>query len=179
MAVSITIIKELRELTSASVSDCKKALDDAKGDIKKASELIRQRGLEIAAKKASRAANQGRIEAYVHTGNKIGVMVEVNCETDFVARNDEFIRFCRDVAMQIAATDPEALRREDIPADEVKDLSDAQKEDYFKARVLMDQPFIKDPKQSVKDYLTATVAKIGENIVVRRYSRFKLGEEKP
>ncbi|MDD5019930.1 MAG: translation elongation factor Ts [Candidatus Omnitrophica bacterium] len=177
MAVSIEIIKELRELTSASVSDCKKALDDAKGDIKKASELIRQRGLEIATKKASRAANQGRIEAYVHTGSKIGVMVEINCETDFVARNEGFIRFCKDIAMQVAATDPEALRREDIPAEEIKDLNDAQKEDFFKVRVLLDQPFIKDPKQSIKDYLTATVAKIGENIVIRRYSRFKLGED--
>jgi elongation factor Ts len=177
MAVSIAIIKELRELTAASVSDCKKALDDAKGDIKKASELLKQRGLEIAAKKASRAANQGRIEAYVHTGNKIGVMVEINCETDFVARNDEFARFAKDIAMQVAATDPQCLKREDVPANEIKDLNDAQKEDYFKVRCLMDQPFIKDPKQSIKDYLTATVAKIGENIVIRRYCRFKLGED--
>ena len=177
MAVSIEIIKELRELTAASVADCKKALDDAHGDLKKASELLRVRGLEIAAKKASRATNQGRVESYVHTGNKIGVMVEINCETDFVARNEDFVRFTRDIAMQIAATDPQVVRREEIQPDEVKDLNDAQKEDYFKVRCLEDQPFIKDPKTSIKGYLTAIVAKLGENIVIRRFCRFKLGED--
>ena len=115
MAVSIEVIKQLREATSASVSDCKNALDEAKGDLHKASEILKKKGLEIAAKKASRAANQGRIEAYVHTGNKIGVLVEINCETDFVARNEEVIRFAKDVALQIAASAPKFLKIDEVP----------------------------------------------------------------
>lgn len=169
-------IKELRDLTMASVSDCKKALDDAHGDMTKACELLKKRGLEIAAKKASRAANQGRIEAYVHTGNKIGVVLEVNCETDFVARNEEFIRFTKDVAMQIAASAPLYVNREQVPCEAIADVKEAHREEYFKTHCLMDQAFIRDPKQSIKDYLTATVARIGENIVVRRFCRFKIGE---
>ncbi len=177
MAVSIEIIKQLRELTLASVSDCKAALDEAKGDLKAASEILKKRGLEIAAKKASRAANQGRVEAYVHHGNKIGVLLEVNCETDFVARNEEFIRFTKDVAMQIAATEPKHLKAEDVPSDVIGDFNDQQKQDYYKVHCLLSQPFIKDPKVSIQDYLTSIVAKIGENIVVRRFCRFKLGED--
>ncbi|OIO36034.1 MAG: hypothetical protein AUJ74_04220 [Candidatus Omnitrophica bacterium CG1_02_44_16] len=177
MAVPIEIIKQLRELTSASVSDCKKALDDAKGDIHKASDLLKKRGLEIAAKKATRAANQGRVEAYIHHGSKIGVLVEVNSETDFVARNEEFIRFTKDVAMQIAATDPRYLKKEDVPSDALADLNDKQKNDFFKVNCLLSQPFIKDDKLSIGEYLTNIIAKIGENIVVRRFSRFRLGED--
>ena len=152
MAVSIEVIKQLREATSASVSDCKNALDEAKGDLHKASEILKKRGLEIAAKKASRAANQGRIEAYVHMGNKIGVLVEINCETDFVARNEEFIRFAKDVAMQIAASDPKFLKTEDVPSEALKDLSDKEKSDYFKAHCLLQQPFIKDDKLTIQDH---------------------------
>jgi len=177
MAISIEMIKQLRELTSASVSDCKVALDDSKGDFHKAAELIKKRGLEIAAKKSSRAANQGRVEAYIHHGNKIGVLVEVNCETDFVGRNEEFIRFTKDVAMQIAATDPRYLKKEDVAAEVLADMSDKQKADFFKVNCLMSQPFIKDDKLTIQDYLTAIVAKIGENIVVRRFVRFRLGED--
>ena len=177
MAVSIEIIKQLRELTSASVSDCKNALDDAKGDMRLAAELLKKRGLEIAAKKATRAANQGRVEAYIHHGNKIGVLVEINCETDFVARNEEFIRFSKDVAMQIAATDPRYLKKEDVPKDVTIELNDKQKNDFFKVSCLLSQPFIKDDKMTIQDYLTSIVAKIGENIVVRRFSRFRLGED--
>ena len=176
MAVSIEVIKKLREATSASVSDCKNALDEAKGDLHKASEILKKRGLEIAAKKASRAANQGRVEAYVHTGNKIGVLVEINCETDFVARNEEFIRFAKDVAMQIAASAPKFLKTEEVPSEELKDLNDKGKSDYFKAYCLLQQPFIKDDKLTIQDYLISLVAKIGENIVIRRFSRFKIGE---
>ena len=176
MAVSIEVIKQLREATSASVSDCKNALDEAKGDLHKASEILKKRGLEIAAKKASRAANQGRVEAYVHTGNKIGVLVEINCETDFVARNEEFIRFAKDVAMQIAASAPKFLKTEEVPSEELKDLNDKGKSDYFKVHCLMQQPFIKDDKLTIQDYLISLVAKIGENIVIRRFSRFKIGE---
>ena len=176
MAVSIEVIKKLREATSASVSDCKNALDEAKGDLHKASEILKKRGLEIAAKKASRAANQGRVEAYVHTGNKIGVLVEINCETDFVARNEEFIRFAKDVALQIAASAPKFLKIEEVPSETLKDLNDKGKSDYFKVHCLMQQPFIKDDKLTIQDYLISLVAKIGENIVIRRFSRFKIGE---
>ena len=176
MAVSIEVIKKLREATSASVSDCKNALDEAKGDLHKASEILKKRGLEIAAKKASRAANQGRVEAYVHTGNKIGVLVEINCETDFVARNEEFIRFAKDVALQIAASAPKFLKTEEVPSEELKDLNDKGKSDYFKAYCLLQQPFIKDDKLTIQDYLTSLVAKIGENIIIRKFSRFKIGE---
>ncbi|HQP91500.1 MAG TPA: elongation factor Ts [Candidatus Omnitrophota bacterium] len=177
MAVSIEMIKELRELTSASVSDCKAALDEARGDLHKAAELIKKRGLEIAAKKSSRAANQGRVESYIHHGNKIGVLVEVNCETDFVARNEEFICFTKDVALQITATDPRYLKKEDVPADVLVDMNDKQKADFFKVNCLLSQPFIKDDKLTIQDYLTSIVAKIGENIIVRRFVRFRLGED--
>lgn len=177
MPVSIELIKELRILTSASVSDCKTALDEAKGDLRLASEILKKRGLEIAAKKASRAANQGRIEAYVHLGNKIGVLLEVNCETDFVARNDEFIRFSKDLTLQIAAASPKYVKREDVPVEVLKGFNDKEKEDYFKVHCLLDQPFIKDQNVTIKDCLTATIAKIGENVVVRRFTRFRIGEE--
>ncbi len=176
MAVAIEVIKQLRELTSASVADCKKALDEAKGDLKGAAEVLKKRGLEIAAKKASRVANQGRIEGYVHNGNKIGVLVEVNCETDFVARNEEFIRFCKDVAMQVTASDPKFLKAEDVPAEQVKGLDDKAKKDYIKSHCLLSQPFIKDEKLTIQDYLTQSIAKIGENIVIRRFIRYKVGE---
>ncbi|MFA5038222.1 MAG: translation elongation factor Ts [Candidatus Omnitrophota bacterium] len=177
MAVSIELIKQLRDMTLASVADCKKALDDAQGDLAKASVLLKKRGLEIAAKKASRAANQGRIEAYVHTGNKIGVVLEVNCETDFVARNEEFVRFTKDVAMQIAASAPLCVNIEEVPAQALAEFNEAQRQDYAKTHCLLDQPFIRDPKQTIRDYLTSIVARLGENIVVRRFCRFKIGEE--
>lgn len=177
MAVSIELIKELRVLTSASVSDCKMALDEAKGDLRLASELLKKRGLDIAAKKASRAANQGRIEAYVHLGNKIGVLLEVNCETDFVARNEEFVRFTKDVALQIAATAPKFVKREDVAEETLKDFNAKEKEDFYKVHCLLDQPFIKDDKKTIKDYLLSVVAKMGENIIVKRFSRFRVGEE--
>jgi elongation factor Ts len=176
MAVAIEVIKQLRELTCASVSDCKKALDDARGDMAKAAELLKQRGLEIAAKKASRTTNQGRIEGYVHAGNKIGVLVEVNCETDFVARNEEFTAFCRNVAMQIAAADPGHIREEDIPAEAVKDLDEKMKKDYVKTHCLLSQAYIRDASMTIKDYLTSVVAKLGENINIRRFIRYKIGE---
>lgn len=177
MAVSIEMIKQLRELTSASVSDCKSALDQADGDFHLAAEFLKKRGLEIAAKKASRATKQGRVEAYIHHGNKIGVLVEVNCETDFVGRNEEFIRFVKDAAMQIAATDPRYLKKEDVPADVLGNTNEKQKADFFKVNCLLSQPFIKDEKMTIQDYLTSIVAKIGENIVVRRFVRYRLGED--
>lgn len=177
MAVSVDVIKKLRDLTLASIAACKTALEEAGGDLKHAQEILKKKGLEIAAKKATRAANQGRIESYVHTGNKIGVLVEINCETDFVARNEEFVRFTKDVAMQIAASDPKYIREEDVPSDDIANFDDKRKKEFLKANCLLNQAFIKDPKVTINDCLTNIISRIGENIVVRRFCRFKLGEE--
>ncbi|MDD5044143.1 MAG: translation elongation factor Ts [Candidatus Omnitrophica bacterium] len=174
MQVSLDLIKELRKTTSASVADCRKALEDAGSDIKKAMEILRKRGLEIAQKKQDRAVHEGRVESYVHLGNKIGVLLEVNCETDFVARNDDFRQFTKDVAMQIAAVSPRYIKKEDVPQEILESYKD--KEAYYKENCLLLQPFIKDPGMTIQDYLTSIIAKIGENIVIRRFTRYKLGE---
>lgn len=174
MKISLDLIKELREMTSSSIAHCKKALEESKGDIKKAAELLRKQGLEIAAKKQSRAAKEGRIEAYVHLGNKIGVLVEVNCESDFVARNSDFCQFTKDLSMQIAACSPAYLKSEDVPKDILE--HEKNKEEFFKNNCLLEQPFVKDPGITVKDYLGSIVAKLGENIVIRRFIRYKIGE---
>jgi elongation factor Ts len=174
MKIPVGLIKELRERTSASVMDCKQALQDAKGDIQKAAQLLRKRGLEIAAKKQDRVVGEGRIEAYVHHGNKIGVLLEVNCETDFVARNSDFCQFTKDIAMQIAACNPTYIKREDVPAQVLKKEKD--KELFFKDNCLLEQVFIKDPTLTIKDYLGSLIAKVGENIVIRRFVRYKIGE---
>jgi len=168
--MSLNAIKELRELTNCGIVDCKKALEQAGGDLKKAKELLREKGLQMALKKASRAANEGRIEAYVHNGNKIGVVVEVNCETDFVARNESFIQFSKDLSMHIAAMAPVYLKKEDVPADVVAGGAD------LKAVCLLEQPFVKDTSKSIQDLLNELVAKIGENIVIGRFVRYKIGE---
>jgi elongation factor Ts len=172
--ISIDLIKELREITSSSVAHCKKALEESKGDIKKAAVLLRKQGLEIAAKKQSRAAKEGRIEAYVHHGNKIGVLLEVSCESDFVARNEGFIQFAKDLAMQIAATSPLYLKQEDVPVEVLE--NEKSKEDFYKNHCLLEQPFVKDSSITIKDYLGSIVAKIGENIIIRRFIRYKIGE---
>jgi len=174
MKISLETIKDLRQMTSASVADCKKALEESGGDLEKARDLLRKRGLEIAAKVQGRMAREGRIEAYVHTGNKIGVLLEVNCETDFVARNDDFQRFTKDVAMQIAALNPAYIKKEDVPKDVLKE--EKNKEEFFKGHCLIQQPFIKDPAITVGDYLTNLTAKLAENIVIRRFTRYKIGE---
>lgn len=175
MKLDISLVKKLRDITLASVSDCKKALEETNGDIEKAVELLRKRGLEIAAKKSQRAAHEGRIEAYVHLGNKIGVLIEVNCETDFVARSDDFCRFTKDLALQIAASNPLYIKKEDVPKKEIKNF-EGKKEEYFKVNCLLEQIFIKDSTITIKDYLASLVAKIGENIIIRRFTRYKLGE---
>ncbi len=174
MKIPVELIKELREATCSSVAHCKKALEEAKGDIKKAAELLRKQGLEIAAKKQTRAAKEGRVEAYIHHGNKVGAMIEVDCESDFVAKNEEFSRFTRDLAMQITATSPLYIKKEDVPAEVVE--HEKNKEEFYKNHCLMEQPFVKDPSITVKDYLGTIVSKLGENIVVRRFTRFKVGE---
>lgn len=174
MGISLDSIKELRKMTCASIVHCKKALQETEGDIKKAVELLRKQGLEIAAKKEGRAAKEGRIEAYVHLGNKIGVLLEVDCESDFVARNNDFCQFTKDLAMQIAACDPLYIKKDAVPDECLKQEKD--KEEFYKNNCLLEQPFIKDPAITIKEYLASLVAKIGENIVIRRFIRYKVGE---
>ncbi|MCK9594727.1 MAG: elongation factor Ts [Candidatus Omnitrophica bacterium] len=176
MEISVSLIKELRELSAASISDCKKVLVDAKGDIKKAMGLLRKRGLEKSASKKDRASKEGRVDAYLHTGNKIGVLIEVDSETDFVAKNEAFAQFTKDLAMQIAACNPAYIKREDVPAELIEQDTDKDKELFYKNNCLLDQVFVKDPSMTVKDYLGSLVVKFNENIVIRRFIRYKIGE---
>jgi elongation factor Ts len=174
MKVSLDLIKELRNMTSASVAECRKALEEAGGDLQQGVKLLRKRGLELAAKKQGQGAKEGRIEAYIHLGNKVGVLLEVDCQTDFVARNGEFCQFTKDIAMQIVASNPAYIKREDVPAAALEDEKD--KELFYKNNCLMDQVFVKDPSITIKDYLGTLVAKFNENIVIRRFMRYKIGE---
>lgn len=174
MTITADTIKELREMTSCGVMECKKALEEAGGNLEKAKEFLRRRGLEMAAKKGSRTANEGRVEAYIHLGAKIGVLVEINCETDFVAKNEDFCSFSKDIAMHIAAMKPLYIRREDISEDVLSDQKD--KEAFCKENCLMEQAFVKDSKLTVQDHLNSLIAKIGENILISRFKRFKVGE---
>ena len=174
MGISSEDIKKLRDLTSCGVIDCKKALEEAAGDFKKAQAILMKRGLEIAAKKSGREAKEGRIESYVHMGNKIAVLLEVNCETDFVARNEDFCKFTKDVAMHIAATAPKYIKKDDVPADVLSGQPNA--EEFVKASCLLEQNFVKDPSITIGDYLNSLIAKIGENIRVGRFARYKVGE---
>jgi len=168
LQVSTTAIKDLREKTGAGVMDCKKALLEAEGDLEKAIEILNQRGIVLARKKAERVADQGVIEAYIHPGSRIGVLVEVNCETDFVARTEEFKELAHNLALQIAAMCPQFISQEDMTPDTETD-TDA------KTGCLLLQPYIKDPDKTVQDIITETIAKVGENIKVRRFIRFELG----
>lgn len=202
MEITLDLVKKLREKTGAGVGDCKEALAQSKGDIEKAVEFLRKKGLASAARKAGRVAKQGLVESYIHMGGKIGVLLEVNCETDFVARNEDFKKFVRDIALQIAATSPTYVNKEDVsPAamekekailkeqvanspqgkgkpDGVLDKIISGKLDKFYQEVcLMEQPFVKDASLTVKDYLGGVVGKIGENIVIRRFTRYQLGDE--
>jgi len=164
--ISTEIIKELRDKTGAGVMDCKNALTEALGDLEKACEILNKRGIAIAQKKSNRVANSGLIETYVHLGGKIGVMLEINCETDFVARTDEFKNLAHDIALQIAAMSPQYINSDEIPAGVEEDPTTV---------CLMSQPFIKDPAKNIQDIITETIAKVGENIKVRRFARFELG----
>lgn len=163
--VSTAKVKELREQTGAGIMECKRALEAAGGDLAKAGEILKQRGLARAAKKAERRAEQGVIDAYIHAGGRIGAMVEVNCETDFVARTDDFRRLAHDIAMQVAATSPKVVGNE--PELDTSVLSEEE--------ILLKQPFIKDPSMTVEDLVKNSIAKVGENIVIRRFARFELG----
>ena len=163
MASTTELIKELRERTSAGVMDCKKALDESNGNVDKAEQILKEQGIASAAKKAGRDTDQGLIETYIHSGGRIGAMVEVNCETDFVARTKEFSDLAHDIAMQIAAMNPSTL--EENNTDVASDNSS-----------LLQQPFIKDPSKNIQELINETVGKLGENIRVRRFKRFSLGE---
>lgn len=168
MQILTSAIKELRAKTGAGVIDCKKALIEAEGDVEKAIEILSKRGLAIARKKADRLTNQGIIEAYVHPGGQIAVLVEVNCESDFVARTEEFKELAHNLALQIAAMSPQFIAPADIPEEQ---KLDAKLEDIC----LLSQPFIKDQNKTVQDIIAETIAKVGENIKVRRFVRFELG----
>ena len=196
MDVSATLVKELREKTNAGMMDCKVALVEAKGDLKTAVEILRKKGLSSAAKKLSREAKEGVVASYIHLAGKIGVLLEVNCETDFVAKNQLFQEFIRDVALQIAAANPRYLRREDVPAElltkekeilasqvkgkpanVVEKIVQGKLEKFFQEICLLEQPFVKDGNVSIKDLLNNKIAQIGENILIRRFVRYQVGEE--
>jgi elongation factor Ts len=179
MQIDKEIIKRLRARTEAGIMDCKKALKEAKGNLEKAMELLRQKGIARAFKKANRITKQGLVTSYVHLDNKIGALVEINCETDFVARNSEFREFARDIALQVVASSPSYVKREDVTPEVIsrEKITPAETEEYYQKVCLLEQPFIKNPQITVKDYLTSVIAKIGENIVIRRFVRFQLGEE--
>ena len=174
MGVTTEDIRHLREMTSCGVIDCKKALEEAKGDISKAKEILRKKGIELAAKKSSRTAKEGRVEAYVHLGSKLAVLLEVNCETDFVAKNEDFCKFTKDVAMHIAASSPKYLAREDVPAEILN--KEADQVLFVKTNCLLEQPFVRDPQISIRDYLNSLISKTGENIMIGRFIRYKVGE---
>jgi elongation factor Ts len=197
----IDVIKQLREKTGAGMMDCKNALKEASGDTQKAIDILRKKGLMKAQKKSSRAVKEGIVQSYIHTNGKIGVLVEVNCETDFVARNEEFKAFAKDISMQVAAAHPAYIKREDVPEDVVgkeKEIIKAQiaesggkkkppqvldkivtgkLEKFYEEACLLEQPFIRDQNIKMQELLTNLVAKIGENISIRRFVRYQLGEE--
>src|SRR5205814_2438108 len=193
-------VTELREKTGAGLLDCQKALGEAAGDVEKAIRLLRERGLAKAAKKATRTASDGAIGAYIHPGGKIGVLIEVNCETDFVAKTAEFQQLVKDLAMQVAAAAPRYVSREDVPAGEleaereiyraqarqsgkpekiIERIVEGQVERFYKDVCLLDQPFIKDPGRTVAEIVREAIVRFGVNVAVRRFARFKLGETAP
>jgi elongation factor Ts len=195
--MSLSLVKELREKTGAGLLDCQKALGEADGDPDKALRLLREKGLAKAARKASRVATDGVVASYIHPGAKIGVLIEVNCETDFVAKTDEFQTLVRDLAMQVAAASPRWVRREDVPEDEldsergiyrvqaeqsgkppqvIERIVAGQVERYLKDVCLLEQAFIKQNDRTVKDVVQEAIARLGENVTVRRFARFQLGE---
>jgi len=195
MANETELVKNLREKTGAGILDCRKALKEASWDIEKAVDVLRKKGAQIAAKKSSRTTNAGKIESYLHMGGKIGVLVEINCETDFVSRNEEFQRFSRDVAMQVAAACPRYVTREEVPQDVIDREKEIYKESikgkpaqvadkilqgkldkFFKEICLLEQVFIKDNDKTIEKVLTELIAKTGENIRIKRFVRFLLGE---
>ncbi len=198
MSISMENVKALRQKTGAGVMDCKKALQETGGDIDKAVEYLREKGIAAASKKAGRTAAEGIVGSYIHMGGKIGVLIEVNCETDFVAKTDKFKELVHNLAMQVAASQPEYVSREHVPAEEVEKekkilrqqalaenkpehvvekMVEGRLEKFFEDRCLMEQPYIKDNDQTVKDLIMESIAQLGENILVNRFARFAVGEE--
>ena len=196
MNITSQMVKDLRDKTGAGMMDCKKALSENAGDMEKAIDFLRQKGLAVAAKRAGRATSEGVIEAYIHAGGKLGVMVELNCETDFVAKTDAFREFARDVAMHVAAANPVSLSRDDVPADIVERerqiyvqqaLESGKPENivekmvvgkidrYLSEICLLEQQFVKNPEKSIQDMLTELIGKMGENVSIRRFARFQVG----
>lgn len=195
--ITATTVKELRNITGAGMMDCKRALEEVNGDLDKAVELLREKGLASAAKRASRIAAEGVVESYIHMGGKIGVLVEINCETDFVAKTPEFKAFVRDIAMHIAASKPAYLAREDVPEDviakekeilKVQALNEGKPEKivdkmvegriekYFTENCLLEQAFVKDTDKSINDIIKEQISTIGENVNIRRFTRYEMGE---
>jgi len=196
--VSAKLVKELRDKSGAGFMECKKALVDAGGDLAAAEIALRKRGVAIAQKKSGRAANEGVVGSYIHAGAKLGVLVEVNCESDFVARTDDFQQLVKDIAMQIAAADPQYITREQVPAETVDNERQIQRDralqegkpeavvdrivdgrmgKFYEEIVLVDQPFVKDPATTIGSLLQTNIAKLGENMAIRRFQRFKVGED--
>jgi elongation factor Ts len=197
MEVTAQMVKQLRERTGAPMMDCKSALGETQGDVEKAVDVLRKKGLAAAAKKAGRITAEGAVSSYIHAGGKIGVLVEVNCETDFVARTDDFLELVKDIAMHIAAADPKFVGREEVtpevlereraifseqalasgkPPAVVEKIVAGKLEKYYSEFVLLEQPFVKDPDKTISQLIAERVGKIGENIKVRRFARYKLGE---
>lgn len=198
MEIDAALVKKLREMCGAGVMDCKMALQEAQGDMEEALKILRKKGMATAEKKAARATNEGVVDAYIHPGSKIGVLVEVDCETDFVARNEEFRAFVHDLAMHIAAASPRWVKREDVP-EEVKNselevymaqarqsgkpeqvvqkIAEGKLNKWFQSVVLLEQEFVKDPEKTIEDLRREMVAKVGENIEIKRFARFRVGEE--
>ncbi len=195
--VTAEMVKELREKTGAGVMDCKQALQEADGDFDKAIEILRKKGAASAQKRLGRETKEGVIDAYIHPGNRLGVLIEVNCETDFVARNEEFRQFVRNMAMQVAASNPQVVSREDLPQELVEKeleiyrsqareqgkpehiidkIAQGKLEKYYQEVCLLEQAYIRDPDRTVEDILNEIRAKIGENIIIKRFVRYQLGE---
>ncbi|HHM01443.1 MAG TPA: translation elongation factor Ts [Caldithrix abyssi] len=195
--ITAAMVKELREKTGVGMMDCKKALAETDGDMEKAIEVLRKKGVAKAEKRAHREAKEGVVEAYIHPGSKLGVLVEVNCETDFVSNTDDFKNFARNVAMHVAATNPVAVKREEVDQDIIdkeiqiyteqakqqgkpdhiiEKIAQGRVEKYYSEIVLMEQAYVKDPDKTIKDLLTETIAKVGENVTIKRFARFRIGE---
>ena len=196
--ISATMVKQLREKSGAGMMDCKQALVECDADIDKAIDFLRKKGLATAQKRAGRAMTEGTIQSYIHMGGKLGVLVEVNCETDFVAKNEDFIQFAKNIAMHIAATNPLGVRAEDVPEDTIQrerdiyqaqaletgkpenvitKIVDGKMNKFFKENCLLNQPYVRDPDLAVEDVLNELIAKIGENITIKRFVRYQTGEE--
>ena len=197
MTISTSIIKELREKTGVGIMDCKAALSECNGDIDKAIDYLRKKGIATAKKRGGRATSQGQVQAYIHAGGKIGVLVEANCETDFTGKTDDFTNFVKDIAIQVAATSPVAIDRDNVPGDllekekeiyasqaqstgkpekVIEKIVEGKLNKYYAEACLLEQPFVKNPDITVQDLLNELIAKTGENIVIRRFVRFQLGE---